>query len=513
MGTLDQAVSLVVEALQRTEVGLQRLAALSARNALLQLADADLVLPSPAAGLMRFESPASCRPGVGLLLRSVEPLGAEGEMYLACLDDRVELHPWRLETTRWVVAATPRSRRAGGAGASQAVGIDIVLSRSATCLPGWLRMRIDAGPVVRWALARAKFTAEGMPLRVRHGDASMDRGLLGAPLGSTLPGRLHALNQDLLEIGLPAMLVDRTTLHIEIRFPQPSPVVAGEPRVDVNVLAVWNSVPCRYPDVTEIGQAVSEARHRDLHPLVPRCLGSSWQAWRVSRVGGARSRDLAFARRGPSRGEPDDVDGYDLAHVREHSNRPRFGTNPARPVLAVVLSRGARGRLDAAEEGLSIHYEATLGARANCLPESTEFEGVAHLAAADREDLRGYLVGTTWGGCDGYLEAEGGSADAEVLGALLHQVGSRTVADVEAVVRRFYGHLVDIVSSRDLLQWGAARSGAAVLRVRFVERGLAAGQRADILQSLEIFLSRYLRDQTPDGLRVLEVSAGDGLDP
>lgn len=503
---MDDRTATVIAALDRIEQRLLRIAQAGRINAMLELADAGLVLPSPAVSLMAADCGRTTMLGSGGAFRSLDPIGPDGDVWFTPIQPDPIVHPWRVERAEWSPAAERQLE--GTAGWARGVRMRLERAADTTCLEGPLQIGILADVDLECELGAA---------RLCHADAVWPHRPLAVPLeviGGRVPAdalpahdAVESVCRAVLAADVPRGALRETALDLEIRFREPVRA-RGPIALFANAMPVWNSRHAVYPDAEDVGQAVSEIRHRLVHPLVPRGLGRGWSAWAVRdviAVGG----EARVTRRGL--GAVPLGSGFHLAFVPCGAAVPD-GTDvgAGEPVLAVVLDDAGRAAVDRRGGRVRVEYQATAGAAGNGVPRGTEFMWLEGGAFLDGARVRGELMATSGGGANAVEPVENPmDSAAERAGAWWARSRIRSVGDVATALRARYGDEFSLVDEWDLLR----RSGTEplrplMLRIRFLHPDRPAWERRAVLRSARHFLERYAKVQDFGGLRVVDVEGG-----
>lgn len=477
----------VMTALQLLEQKLLRIAHTSQINALLTLGDPSLVLPSPALALLAVEAAGSCSLDQAVF-RSVEPLGPDGEILFAPLAGGTAVHPWRVTSCAWSDAS--------GEDAADGVrsGVIIHLDRDdrSMALPGWLSLAVDAGPMTPYVLSCARAYGAGHLLASRRPQNPIGVASLEPQGPRPLHFELDALLEQVADVYLPGAVIGEKTLAIELRFAEPIPAPPGDrgPAAVANAVAVWNSLPARYPDFFDVEQSVSATTHRRLHPLQPRSLGCRWRPWAISR--------LALPGSVPTAGQPPPAVVHHVAYTPQ-DGRDRLAS------LSIVLDRAPQ-----VGENLIVDYLATTGTVANNVPAGAEFRAIGWGGAPVPRGVAGRIHTGSFGGHDGFGVGDAEILDADEIRALLRLTERRTIGDVASVLNRFFGDQLRLVDESDLLRRSPLDASWPVLArvaIRRPERRVA--EREVLLRAAQRLLEHYLRHDAVGGIELVEVESDE----
>jgi hypothetical protein len=495
-GMLDQAV-------HRASARLETVAAVAQHNALLSLADPALVLPSPAMGLLVVEPMESRRLGPQHRFRSMGHAGPAGDLLFTALDPSFEVQPWRVRSTRWIGPACVAHANRIEPG-RLAVGIELRLERdpAVPCGPGWLALFLEGGPCLAWALESCAVRSNEARLRARRATEAITAA--GAMPAASWPAWhvVGALTTQLLHVEIPLALVRDPQLVLQIDFSEP--ILASDgPRAESNVALVWNSLAHVHPDPLDVESRVSQRRDQHVFPLVPRSLGPRWAPWVVDHVRPTDARSSLAPHLPDARGIAGDDPEYRLRFV------PASDTQSA-PQLSVVLGPRGRERLDRSSQRLEVSFRATQGAAARHVPANTSFELVDRADAFGSGIASCRLLGDTLGGSDGLGGAVSNSDPSELV-AFLAPGRTRTVTDVQVVLRHRFGDEIELVDAWDLLRaTDEPAGGSLTVRIRFLRAHRPPAERRAILEACGSFLRHYLGSAPWTELRLVDVEAPAG---
>lgn len=506
----DEARAMILKTLQGIEEDLIRRVDLARMNALLGLADPALVLPSPGVGLMALQARRPIRTGPSTLLRSLEPICAEGEVLLAPVEPEITIHPWQVRRATWQVpgSLTPEAGQVERPLVPR-LQVELVCPEDSVGSAGWLSLHVAGPEGLRWALARARVYFAGLRLPSRSiAPPSLANDATGSPLSVTLH-HLQELSENLLLVEIPQQLASRTELTLELFFPEGLRLadLGREPVALANVYPVWNSLACRAPAFHEIDAATRERGNRFVHPLVPSALGTAWRAWSLVRVGAAVDARLTLSDFHlaylPAEGLLPDSAPTSLA--ARAASMGRHGAAGLTLIPCVVLSVADRERLDRTHARLELAYRATMGTRTGAVPAGAEFRVIETTGSPGHQEAAGRLVTGMLGASDGLLGDLSDGREVRNLAALHPGAGRGTIGELIHLFERAFGNDLELVDERDLLRFdGTVANAPLVLRVRTRQPALPPAERAALVRSCGALLGRYLAVHEKTQLRVVE---------
>jgi len=490
---MERLRELLLGTLDRVESELIRRTRLSGVRTALQLTDPAFLTPSPSMALMRVDAEATVTLGTSTAFRALNLRALEGEVLFTPVAPSAMLHPWRVGN----VSIIPRTDGSNGQQDGGGRRLRVVLTREADsdCRPGWLSLNLEGveGARVYW---------EGYRLETRSGFS--DNLPQDLDLGSVGLARhyIAALGRQLIGIRLPALLSSLREISLTLCFDEGPWPGAGEsvPRVEANVILVWNSITARNPSRLQIEHSVSRTGNKRVHALIPSMAGNRWSAWSVIDVGPARDGSTIIGRkvgRGP---------GYHLAYLPLSDVEPCEAVSGVDHIVpCVVLSEATCDLLESRKERLVIDYRATLGGCANHLGPGTELHMTDLSGMPVPELLRGTLVTATMGGTDGMEETRIESPTS--LTPFLPARGRRTIGEMTAALSRQFGDEIELVDPADLIRTvSTAQAGPLRIRVRFRQPSRRAGEKRAILSACHAFLHRYLTPEDVGGFFLVESS-------
>ena len=508
----------VISTLARIENQLIERARLSQLNALLALGDPAFVLPSPAVALVALQAGSTITIDAQQALRSLNPIGVDGEVLLTPVFPNATVHPWTVVSTEWL---TEDARGAEVAPARREAlrvvkGCRVVLGRPAgsSISDGALSLHFDLGESYRGSLDRTIVTSGQTTCRVTTLPGAVRLLASGADRLGPAHHYIGCLARNILLLDLTDVPENLREVPLEIRFPHalPVPMETAAPRVTANAIIAWNSVDCSYPEQSAFEQSVSETRHRCVHPLSTRHIGPAWRAWSVERVGLAGHAHSAFVARNTMAGS--ESDGSEMHYYMACAPLPNTAAesearlrNPdERATLSVVIPRDTRILLDERREHLRVAFRSTEGARANGIPADSEFQLIELSGLPTPARVTGHLMTTSWGGHDGIAADLLGEEPIERLHAFFPRA-PRSVGDVATLVEHIFGNALELVDPADLVRFGAAdRAEPLMVRVRFKPPFRSRPERAALLEACQSVLADYLRSDDFGGFCMMETS-------
>jgi hypothetical protein len=507
---MDDAITTAIEeGFGRASVRLADITAVAQWNAMLALTDPELVLPSPAMGLLAVEPARTRALAPEDRFRSLGYASHLGEVLFTALDAGFEVHPWRVASAVWRLET---GDDAAATGERLAQGLVIRLERAPETLagPGWLSLHLEGGPWLEWALEGATVSVGGRPAAIRRGTESLTGARARDATGAeALPGQawpmwhtVGAMAAGLLSIQIPRERVADTKLVVDVQFTESIPAEA-DPEAMTNVGLVWNSLFHGCPEPGEIAERASQPRDRWVFPLSTRSLGAGWMPWRVDRV--RPTDDRAPMRPRTSGPLPGHAPDHLLAFLPAAD-----GDDHGSPRLSVVLTRSGRERLDRGDQRLQIAFRATQGGAANHVPAGTPFELVTGGDPFATALAPCRMLIETFGGADGPAAIPETTA-AGTMRALLPRPRVRSATDVREVLRMRFPQELELVDAWDLLPWDGPASGEPLsVRVRFLRPHRPARERRVMLAAAGSFLRQYLGPTPVGDFQLADVDAVAG---
>ena len=493
---MNDQTEMINEIFKKLQEVVTEIASLSQLNAMLSSSDPGLILPSPALGLIELKSNRSISIADRTKIIPIDGYTVGEEVIFCPLVSDVTVHPWYVDNAEWITTAKGESGLN-----NQSKGIRIKLKRdsNSTINEGWLNLAILNNIPASRGLHRARIYAGNFRLESRRCPLSTNIKNFPYKENRSVIFNMNEINSNLIQIKLSLHLTKQTELMLDLYFDQPILLnsLTDSPNVLVNIFPIWNSLECEYPDISDIEQRLSESRNKLIHPLNNHRMGKHWKAWFVKDVyctNPLRNSTMGSANALLAGGENEEKFDHALMIIptAETGNLSIYRSSSA-ITLAIAISPKARLYLDTRSSQLRAIYSLTMGSYANGISPETRFTLENPETNVEFENVSANLIGTTWGGSDGFGHSLNECNSKPDIHSLLID-SPRTINDLCSTIDKFYGEHIRIIDPYDLIRQSSdLHCEPLYVKIEFTGQPFNLVEKKSILSSCESFINLYLQ--------------------